>query len=280
MSNLSWVDEFGSDDREYKFDWNEDHSSWRLEDIIPLAQATNELLLKNEDEPIKTDSVYDLIDLRNKYSNIHHSVKLTSDEIVTVLKNLDEVSLSYDTLSMDTSFEYDCLIDNIYEVIDSWCKDKEISYTDEDWDIDPEKAFRAECNSRNGLGDHWKITFNSDMIILPSGTEIKALKSKTPTTKTYYNVIENSYCADLDHLGYIAEGLQKLSSENLNLIDQLAEPINNEDTLNFPSADLLKAFIKDDLTILNWEHFIENVSVIGKDWNGSDLELVQTCKTL
>lgn len=281
MNPQIWADEFGSlEELTLSFDWNDSHSEWRLEELNPVIEESNSILKKYGKELIVCSHISDLIDLDKKYRDILYAQEISSDEIVTLLRNLEQLSISYDTLNMDSSFEFDSLIERITELLELWQDGNTFCYSEEEWDLNPLSYFENLQRSRYGLGERWSIKFTPESITMPDGVEVLKFIADGLHGEVFKVLTENDYCYYRDNLGYIAKGVDGLSDNELSMLQAIAETFNSELDSQFPTEEFIKSFKEESSKVKSLPETLEHISVFLPNWEGSDIELLKASLTL
>lgn len=281
MNPQIWAEEFSSSEElNFSFDWHDSHSDWRFEELLPLLQECNLILKKYNKPTIEAESISDLIDLDKGYRNLLHDQDFSSDDIVKFLRNMDSLSLSYDTLSMDSSFEFDSLIERINELLEIWQDGDSICYSEDEWEINPLSYFENLQRSRNGLGDRWSIKFREESILMPDGKEIFRFDRSGLRGEVFNTITDNDYSYYCDNLDYVAQALDLMSESELATLKAIGEEFNSHSDSQFPTKEFIKSFQDETKKIKSLTETLEHISAFLPTWEGTDLELLRASSTI
>jgi hypothetical protein len=151
------------------FDWYEDHSAWRLEELDDSITAALTLLTGADIEVSRPERLYELTGLVEQLRTLHRSNDTSDAAVRRALELADELDLGSDIESFDAQYAYDSDIEYLHEVLDSWDDHNRWRWTDDEYYVYAEKHLERILKSRHGLGERWSVTVFPDRVEFPDG---------------------------------------------------------------------------------------------------------------
>lgn len=267
---------------EYKFNWNDDHSNWRLEELMPSITKANEILIKcgQISKPESFTYLGELEDFAKKLAYLYRDESIDDTTSREALLLADEFNFAINFSEYDAREEYDCLIANVKETIESWSESFKWFYLkdlDPEWEVDPLAMLANLENSRYGLGDHWSITLDIDSIELPDGTTVYGFAPD----KVQEELVEYFYYSYMQdgEVVKIAEIIKNNPANDYQTILELTEIIAENHLLDSGGLSLFNNITElsnKNLTPL----FFESLKVLAKEWGEDTASLLVACDNL
>lgn len=267
---------------EYKFNWNDDHSKWRLEELDPTITTANEILIKTGQisKPETFTYLGELEDFAKKLSRLYQDENVDDATSRQALLLADELNSAIHFSDYDAREEYDCLISNVKEAIESWSESFKLFYVkdlDPEWEVDPLAMLSRLESGRYGLGDHWSITLDEGSLELPDGTTVYGFapdKVQEELVEYFYY----SYMQDSEVVK-IAEIIKNNPANDYQTILELTEIIAENHLLDSGGLSLFNTIAElstKNLTPL----FFESLKVLAKEWGEDTASLLIACDNL
>ncbi len=262
------------------FDWNEDHSSWRLEELSNEITEAMEILETSGHTTDRPTSIYDLDPITSLLRRLHRGEAVTDATVRRALALADQLELG-DIASDDANFQYESLIEHVTELIEAWDRHNTWIYIDDEWDVTAQRLFDRCREHRNGLGDRWRITFDDDSIELPDGTVVYGLRPLRHQVKLFDEiVIDFAYVDEQDHAG-IAKAVMNLDATAADVVGQAVCDLAAGRRMEI-DTDVANTIIRivqhHDIDAL--EKVIDTASRLADQWAGSETELICAAEAL
>jgi hypothetical protein len=263
-----------------QFDWYDDHSSWRLEELQPSIEKAIAILAANKITFEQPEHLRDLPRIARELRVLHRDRDVEDKVVRTGLELADELDFGDETENCDAQFQYECVVDEVDEALTQWDEAHAWRFTDEGWQIDSLDQFNNEKQSRYGLGDRWSVTIDDDSVELPNGNIVRGYnpsKSKTVLMTEIYNSIY-----DEDDLGQVAALLVALDEAVVPRATELLDAVTNEfDSLEVATVRAVLQVAADmTLNDLILDQIVETVTALAGEWHQSAGELIFAASSL
>ena len=284
MSDITTWDSWRtSDDSPIKidFDWNDDHSSWRLEEASELIKESLTILEKAGTPVEMPDHVFGLAEIAKSLRRVH-TCDVISDAVVRRSLSLaDSLDFGQYCESDDASFNHDCAVDNAAEILEAWDRHQTWTHTDEDWQVSAADLFEKLQKSRNGLGDRWSLTIDEDYVELPDGTVVNGLRPNDVHRKLFDEITVDLAYVDDDKYPSVATAILKVPLE---LVDRVAQAVcdiaaGREMRLDGDVVEIITAVISRH-EIEQFNRIVETAAQLGEEWSGEEQELIIASESL
>lgn len=268
-----------------KFDWNDDHSKFRIEEIGDLLNEIEALL----GSKISVESIYELEEvckpLRYLYQN-----KMMDDKMARrSIEIHDEIKSIISSSEYDAVLEYEDTLALITEKLEDYNKEFIWIYSlgdEAEFNIDLVKYFKNLLNSRHGLGDRFVVEFDSKWIEMPNGERIY-LHNPSDAENNLFNIYYNS---DIDEEKYsmVAHWVANLpNNTKLKIISEISEIITGQlyDEGHDFLKDITENYLNEVEKVVNckefdYERYLTFLKKIGCEWDQGLEELVKSVNIL
>jgi hypothetical protein len=262
----------------YHFDWYDDHSSWRLEELENFIVQALELLQKTGVTVTEVNNLEDLKPIVTNLRHLHRNDQVDDASVRKALELADELALPDDISSYDASDAYDCTIQTVLEALGSWDEAHRWSHDTVDWNVTAVDALERIRASRNGLSDRWTVTIEDGRVALPAGEDIIGMQPDNTTLALFDAVTALNY--DEETYPKLADILIKLHADQTNRIIPFADMLERADIR--PDHELLQRIV--ELTASHPEHNLDNIceviEALAGEWHGSYVDLVDAATAL
>ena len=208
---------------EYKFSWDDDHSSWRLEELSEDIKKAEELLYKvgyleklpDGDALDRYLSIYDISHLPKELKKAIRDEKI-DDSTAREMFLLGEVLFfPQDIMGDDSQMAFQDEQEMILDAIRIWSKNFPLAYSEEESDIDPEDLFISlnEDRYHRNFGDRWKVTITAGEIDFNGLVLVKGIKSSPHILDILNTISEDPFFDSSKSIFDIIE-LLKVKEEN------------------------------------------------------------------
>ena len=102
------------------FDWHNDYSSWRLEDIDSEIEEAYSLFIKHKLPIEKPESVYQLAEFSKKLSLLYRNEKVSDADSRRALTLSDLIYFNDDIAAFDTEIAYNDAIEMLRDILPKW----------------------------------------------------------------------------------------------------------------------------------------------------------------
>lgn len=261
------------------FDWHDDHSSWRLEDVAGSLTESRALLQRAGIEVDEANNVYALRPVVEALRGLYRNTNLTDAEVRRGLHLADDLDFGHDVESFDASDSYESIVEHVTELLDAWDARRGWMFTEDEWEVTASDAWEAAQRSRYGLGDRWSITITDDDVELPNGVTVKRLDPGPERSKLFDEIsIDFAY---VDDKSGVAQAISVIPVEHCDRIAQavcdLAAGRNMEiDSTTIEKLAALVA-IRNESEL---EAIIETATRLSDGWVGTETELLTASEAL
>lgn len=262
------------------FDWNDDHSSWRLEelaDTITEARATLQAAGHTTEQPTYLDELGTLV---ASLRGLHRSDLVSDATVRRALALADELDLG-DIWNDDATFEYESVIDHVTELLEAWDDHNTWAYLDEEWDVSAARLFDRCRESRNGLGERWSITFDDDRVELPDGTVVHGLRPEPHQVRLFDEItVDLAYVDEQDQPG-IAKAIMGLNDATSELVAAAVCELaaGRQMDIDLDTANTVIRIVQQHDTE-ELAKVIDTVSRLAEEWSGSESDLLCAAEAL
>jgi hypothetical protein len=262
------------------FDWHEDHSAWRIEDLADQINEALTLLSDHGMQQARPDHVHELPKLVSELRTLHRE-RSTPDSVVRRALDLaDELDLGSDIEYFDGEHEYECVLANLFEALDAWDDDHRWRWMDDEYYVYARKRLEVIQSSRHGLGDRWSVQLSDDRVELPDGSVVYGHEPDNEQSKLMdlvYGHIDRE-----DDLATVAGPMAGLDSHTVQRTALLLESVVN--ALDEIDARTVQAAIdtasKDDIPVSSFEHIARTVQALAGEWHQDMGELFAAAAAL
>jgi hypothetical protein len=259
------------------FDYYDDHSSWRLDD---LQESINEAIqiFAGSETPMTVETLNDLKPLVKALRELHRNTQVHDSVIRRALVLADELELSDDIESFDSSFEYDSAIDHLIEVLEAWDEAHNWIWTAEDWNVTATQQLEIiRRNRRDGLGERWTIKISDGLVELP-GVDVNGYNPDKETTSLFDSLTALVY--DEPTLGSIANKLEKLEFSIVPLLQEFADSYERADIeVDIPTLDNM-IVAASNMNIDDIDKVVHTIEALAEDWYDGPETLIKTAAAL
>lgn len=262
-----------------RFDWYDDHSAWRLDDLTESISTARELLARAGSEHAQIEHLHELPALVRALRALHRDEGVDDASVRKAMALADELDLGDDCESLDAQFEYESTLEHVNELLSAWQQQRTWVYTTDTWDVDVVRAFDRCKDRRDGLGERWSITFTDDSVELPDGTEVRAVLADDEVVALFDEVTYDDYWEE--QFPAIAELLLSLNAQERKRARSLTVALRSRLTLR-SEADEARALCElarrhDDRVIAK---LCETVTGLADGWTGSICDLLNAAEAL
>lgn len=259
------------------FDWYNDYSSWRLDDLSDKLNNAYDLLKKYKLEFNVIENVLELENFSKLLRNLYKNNIISDSDARSALNLADELYFDMDIMGFDTEIAYSDQIDYLKSTFKEWSKDYDILFTNEEWGVDLEVILDRMLNSRNGLGNSWSFEINSDFIELSDGIIVYGFKYDIFYTNEFISLLEY-HISYQDNLGDLLLWLRKYNNDTISKLSNFLIAIDESmeiDTLdkndiNYIIDNILEISNDKDLAII-----AQTINSLSKEWNSSFSDLLK-----
>jgi hypothetical protein len=259
------------------FDWNDNYSNWRLEDLSDSIITGNKMLEKYKLPSYLITDVFELEKMSSELRNLYKLEAVSDSDARKALLLGDEIYFDNDIYSFDTEIAYQDQLSFLKDSIKSWASNQDTLYLDDEWSVNEDKILDNLLSSRNGLGDRWNFVIYDDCIELSDGSFLYGIKYKDNKSLSKlidfleYNLDDNIYLGELSKL---------LSCKEIQLLDKLYEFLSDiEEAFEFGNINISDViFILDNILILsNFEidRVKDTILSLHPEWRLSFTELLK-----
>jgi len=259
------------------FDWYNDYSSWRLDDLSDKLNNAYDLLKKYKLEFNVIENVLELENFSKLLRNLYKNNIISDSDARSALNLADELYFDMDIMGFDTEIAYSDQIDYLKSTFKEWSKDYDILFTNEEWGVDLEVILDRMLNSRNGLGNSWSFEISSDFIELSDGIIVYGFKYDIFYTNEFISLLEY-HISYQDNLGDLLLWLRKYNNDTISKLSNFLIAIDESmeiDTLdkndiNYIIDNILEISNDKDLAII-----AQTINSLSKEWNSSFSDLLK-----
>jgi hypothetical protein len=264
------------------FDWYNDYSSWRLEDLSDKLNNAYDLLKKYKLEFNVIENVLELENFSKLLRNLYKNNIISDSDARSALYLSDELYFDTDIMGFDTEIAYSDQIDYLKSSFEEWSKDKDILFTNEEWGVDLEVILDRMLNSKNGLGNSWSFEINSDFIELSDGIIVYGFKYDIFYTKEFISLLEY-HISYQDDLGDLLLWLKKYNNETIAKLSNFLIAIDESIGLDTLVKNDVEYIIDNILVISNDKDLViiaETINSLAKEWNSSFSDLLKVTNNI
>ena len=259
------------------FDYYDDHSSWRLEEMQVSINEAIEIFAKSE-TPMAVNSLNDLTALVNALRELHRNENVNDSVVRRALLLADELELPHDIESFDASFEYDSAVEHLIEVLGAWDEANKWIWTSEDWNVTATQQLEnIRSNRRDGLGERWTIKISDSLVELPN-VDIFGYNPSNEINSLFDSLTALVY--DEPTLGSIAKKLEKMECTIVPVLHKFADSYERADIeVDIPTYDNM-FFTASNITIVDVDKVVHTIEALAEDWHDAPEMLIKTAAAL
>lgn len=264
------------------FDWYNDYSSWRLEDLSDKLNNAYDLLKKYKLEFNVIENVLELENFSKLLRNLYKNNIISDSDARSALYLADELYFDMDIMGFDTEIAYSDQIDYLKSSFEEWSKDKDILFTNEEWGVDLEVILNKMLHSRNGLGNSWSFEINSDFIELSDGIIVYGFKYDIFYTKEFISLLEYNISYQ-DDLGDLLLWLKKYNNETITKLSNFLIAIDESIGLDTLVKNDVEYIIDNILELSNDKELAiiaQTINSLAKEWNSSFSDLLKVSNNI
>lgn len=154
------------------FDWDDDHSSWRIEDLAEQIAQACDLLSRHGIAANTVTTTGDLLLLAEQLRDFDSSRAAHGAENEELQRLLPQLDFDEWALSYDSDHDYEFALEWLYEALRAWY-DHHPVVVSPDGEIVSVFDQQYLCEQRrDGLGLRWSVTLTDGVATLADGTEL------------------------------------------------------------------------------------------------------------
>jgi hypothetical protein len=175
------------------FDWCNDYSSWRLDDINSEIDEALSLFLKYEHPIEKPESIYQLTEFSKRVRLLYRDEKVSDGDSRRALLLSDLIFFNDEIAAFDTEIAYNDAIEMVRDILPKWESKFDLICNDEESIRDILVLLDKLMHRRDGLGERWRFEFYEDFISLPDGTTVKGFTFDRDNDRDFVEFLEYTY---------------------------------------------------------------------------------------
>jgi hypothetical protein len=262
----------------YEFDWYDDHSSWRLEELGEKFSQAQALLTKYEFPNFNTKDFQEINQAAKNLRSIYRQENSKSQDVKASLLLADEIEISEDTQSFDSQIEYESMIEQIKDTVQEWSSHFTWIYNQDEWDISPIRYFENLLNGRNGLSERWDLEVNDNSILFPDGQLIHGYEPTKEAADLFMHITYDSYGDE--KYGEVADQIAKLPQEYLATFVDLTAPFGEYTSISDEVAYTKMLTSLTAQPVESLKTLVPVVMVLSQEWHSSAEDLVPAALAL
>ena len=261
------------------FDWHDDYSSWRLEDISTEIDEAMAIFSKYNIAIEKPDNVYQLSEFSKKIRVLYKDEKISDFDARRALILGDLLFFNDEIGSFDTEIAYNDAIEMLRENLSKWESKFDLCCNNQESVSDLTVLLDAILHKRDGLGDRWKFEFYEDFLSFPDGTTIKGFIFDKENDREFVEFLEYSY-SGIDNYKDILSKFQSLEPTLKSRAMSLLQAISDKNqSISNEVIDFVFALVESN-TIANDFVFLSNFDNLVTEWQLSLYDLIKVCAGL
>lgn len=272
------------------YDYLDNHSVWRVEEAYQnLRKETRFILAKNGITLQKLSASWDMSDY---IKNILELAEENPGQRCALQEFSEELKLIDSLRDEDSSTEYDFAVETLRAEVQEWDKQHRYAVSNTEYDVIAYNQIGEYAKTRDGLGSSWWCEISDNEILYSNGEKIYGLTTEEENYIPYlcesfryskripnhHEVIlffkESGILDKVEFANFIVE-IYHIFDDNDDFTQWLnykewnsRNPELNSETLSHIKEIYLKG---------NTESFLENLTVLAKNWEGTGLELLAAC---
>ena len=259
------------------FDWYDDHSGWRLEDLQGQIEEANRMLENAGEKPEKIDSLHELEALVRSLRSLFRNRDVTDAIVRRGLELADDLDVPNDIQSFDSSINYDEAIVYLTEVLEAWDAAHSWTWTEEDWHVSAVAQLEKAQRARDGLGDRWTIRVSDETVELP-GIDIHGFDADE-TTRAVFDAL-TALNNEESELGNIASILSKVDKSALNTLQIFGDCFERADITVQPVTVEKMISVTRSLSDEDLDTVTQTIEALAAEWHDTNEALIETAVAL
>lgn len=281
QNSVTWEDLCPADGASLtiRFDWHDDFSSWRLDELTGDIEEAAALLTRAGVEVKNVSSLYDLESYPTALRGLYLKENSTDSDVRKGLLLADLLDIGYELQGLDASDQYESTVERVVETLEAWESRPGWYFTDDDWEVSAVDAWESAVKHRNGLGDRWSITFTDSDIELPNGVVVKRIAADKPLRKVFDEItVDFAY---VDDMSGVATALTKILPDSYEQIAQAVCDLAAGRRMDVTPETIdklgaMSALYSDEA----FSVIIDTASRLAEDWFGTESELLIAAESL
>lgn len=259
------------------FDWDDDHSGWRLEDLRDSIDEARKLLADAGIETGTVDNLYELGPVARHLRELHRTETISDAVVRRALVLADELDLPDDIGGFDANSNYEDTFVYLREVLEAWDAAHRWAWTSENWNVTAVDELERLCRGRYGLGDRWTVRVSDGLVELP-GTDIEGANPDRATASIFDVFTATNY--DDGQLGQIAAKLVHVDPSLHENLQKFADTFERIDVDIRPDTVDKVVNVVATIDTDRIDQIIETIERLGEDWYDSTAALIDTAVSL
>lgn len=256
------------------FDWHNDYSSWRLEDIDSEIEEAYSLFVKYKLSIEKPESVYQLAEFSKKLSLLYRNEKVSDADSRRALTLSDLIYFNDDIAAFDTEIAYNDAIEMLRDILPKWESRFDLICNDEESVRDILVLLDNLMKKRDGLGERWRFEFYDDFISLPDGTTVKGFTFDRDNDRDFVEFLEYTY-SGIDNYKELLTKFTSLQPVVKSRINKLLTAISDKNqSIDSDVIDFVFSLVESN-QVSNDLIFISNYDNLFNDWQLGLLDLLK-----
>lgn len=266
------------------FEYFDDHSSWRVDELSEELACAYTLLAANSAQYEHVRHVDQLHELAETLEELHKAHECDEESCEAGML-ADQFRGSAHASEEDASDEYQYTVEYLDEVLDAWRYGRTWLHTERSWDVDVVAMLDELKRRRYGLGERWSVSFTDESVQLPDGTTVWALTA-TEAERTLFETLV--WDDPWDNQAPSAREILALNRDEVEFATEMCRRINarhwDEYNHSWPaySQELTGVVCRlaRELPRDRVDEFVELVIGLQDGWQGHQYELLNTCEAL
>jgi hypothetical protein len=256
------------------FDWHDDYSSWRLEDISTEIDEALAIFNKYNLPIEKPDNVYQLSEFSKKVRVLYKDEKISDFDARRAMILGDLLFFNDETASFDTEIAYNDAIEMLREILPKWESKFDLCCNNQESVTDLTVLLDSILHKRDGLGDRWEFEFYDDFISFPDGTTIKGFIFDKENDREFVDLLEYNY-SGIDNYKDIFTKFQSLEPALKSRAKSLLLAISDKNqSISNEVIDFVFALVEAN-TVSNDLVFLSNFENLFTEWQLSLYDLIK-----
>lgn len=263
------------------FDWYEDHSAWRMEDLSHVIDAALAVLAAHGERAERPDHVHELAPLVTQLRQLHRDPDVSDAQVRNALELADELDVGPDAESYDAQDQYDHALEELINALSAWDEYNDWRWLDDEWYVNATRLLEKVRDSRHGLGERWKVVITDNWVELPDGTTVHGHVPSKPVDKLMNLIYE--HIDREDDLAVVSPWLVSIDDPTTRRADLLLRAISegigtelDERTIRTVLDTAANPAILDE----QLEQISTTVTALAGEWHQSFDELIAAATTL
>lgn len=261
------------------FDWHDDYSSWRLEEISNEIDESMAIFSKYSLTIEKPDTVYKLSEFSNKIKFLYKDEKVNDSDARRALILSDLLFFNDEIASFDTEIAYNDALEMLREMLSDWESKFDLCCNNEEPISNLTVLLDTILHKRDGLGDRWKFEFYEDFVSFPDGTTVKGFIIDKENDREFIDFLDYSY-SGIDNYKDILSKFQSMEPSLKNRVNNLLKVISEKnqsisnEVIDYVFALVMVKPISNDFI------FLSNFENLVTEWQLSLYDLIKVSAEL